>query len=278
MISIVVTALNEEKNLRAAVEKILKSTQAEGISNFEIIIVNDGSTDETSRVVGELEQQYPFVRSIHHPFNQGMGKSFLDAVQIANCDKVTIVPGDDFLSARMIREALRHAGQADMAIGFYHNTEERDTSRYVIHLIYCLLFVFSFRVHLRDIHGLPVYSVKKLRDLKLYSTRYGLFAEINVKLLRMGCSYVEFGSFINRSTLAKKSVALRPQAVLEAVWAYFRLLLEVYFTERSTYAFKPNRIIPQDVLTELGNDADRHHIMRGKSFAASTLDSRKSPS
>jgi glycosyltransferase involved in cell wall biosynthesis len=71
MVSVIVPLFNEEKNLRLLFEKI-HSTLSKQVWDFEVIFINDGSTDDSASVLDSLQKDYPdIVRSIHLLRNYG---------------------------------------------------------------------------------------------------------------------------------------------------------------------------------------------------------------
>jgi dolichyl-phosphate beta-glucosyltransferase len=88
--SFVIPAFNEGCSLQEAVDKfVLVASELEG--NFEIIIVDDGSTDNTAEVIKDLEQQYAFVSAINLVENQGKG--FAVRTGLINCNSRSKVYG-----------------------------------------------------------------------------------------------------------------------------------------------------------------------------------------
>ena len=63
-ISIVLPVYNEEENIKYAVEKC-NSALKKGFNEYEIIIVNDGSTDNSSVEIDKISMEFSFVKSIH---------------------------------------------------------------------------------------------------------------------------------------------------------------------------------------------------------------------
>lgn len=245
MISVVVPALNEEKKLYSAVCNIIQASQDGQKIPIEVIIINDGSTDQTDQVIRKLEKEFPFVRSIHHKENLGIGKSFLEAVDLAKYEKITIFPGDDYSHPYLIRQLLSHANVADFVISYTMNTEYRRLRRHVLSSIFCFLYMITFNCHLKYMNGSPVYRVSQLKKLKLRARRYSIFAEINIKLLRMGVSFYEVDGYMNSDS--HKSSALRLGNVVEAVSTFIKLILDVYFFKKELFSKKPNRILPEQL-------------------------------
>src|SRR3989339_320220 len=69
LISIVTPAHNEEKTIHHLLNRLLNQN-----GGYEVIVVNDGSTDNTARVVSEFSKKYKFIRLVN--FNEGHGVSF----------------------------------------------------------------------------------------------------------------------------------------------------------------------------------------------------------
>jgi glycosyltransferase involved in cell wall biosynthesis len=87
-------ALNEEDNVISAIQRTLDAFDQCGI-NGEVLVVNDGSTDNTGNLVEEKAAREKRVRMIAHEMPQGIGASFWDGVHEARGDIVTMFPGDD---------------------------------------------------------------------------------------------------------------------------------------------------------------------------------------
>jgi glycosyltransferase involved in cell wall biosynthesis len=77
--SLVITALQAARDLT---------------SDFEIIIVNDGSADATAQIADELARTYPEVRVVHHPRNRGYGGALRSGFEAATRDLVFYTDGD----------------------------------------------------------------------------------------------------------------------------------------------------------------------------------------
>jgi glycosyltransferase involved in cell wall biosynthesis len=62
--------------------------------DFEILIINDGSADNTAAIADELARQYPEVRAVHHPKNRGYGGALRSGFAEASKDLVFYTDGD----------------------------------------------------------------------------------------------------------------------------------------------------------------------------------------
>ena len=114
-ISLIVPAYNEAANLR----ETLPSLRAEfgDDPNIEVLIVDDGSTDETSDVVLEQIEGWPSARLVRLPWNQGKGAAIKAGVALADGSRLIFMDADlsaDIADVPRLAAALDHA---DVAIG-----------------------------------------------------------------------------------------------------------------------------------------------------------------
>jgi glycosyltransferase involved in cell wall biosynthesis len=253
VISVVIPAYGEEKNLRDAVASVLGSAERTGIRDLEILIVNDGSRDRTGEVAEDIARQTPGVVVIHHPRNLGIGQSFLDGVKAARHSYVTLFPGDNGNAAATTDTLFRSVGKADVVATFVMNTEVRGWPRFVLSTLYTFIYVATFGIHLKYINGSALYPTRMLKDLKLRSRGYSMLAEINVKLLRKGLTFIEFGSWLNPD--GKKSSAIRIKNFFEVLRSYFALVSEIYFLAPREYSRLPRRVQDGDPVAAIPEGA-----------------------
>jgi dolichol-phosphate mannosyltransferase len=86
-------AHNEAANLRGLVAEALGTLP--GLADrFEILIVDDGSRDETPQIADELAAAHPEVRAVHHPTNLGYGAALRSGFAAARHDTLAFTDGD----------------------------------------------------------------------------------------------------------------------------------------------------------------------------------------
>jgi len=92
-ISVLIPAFNEQDSLKGTVESVLKSEY----NIKEIIIINDGSSDNTQKIAKELEKKHSKVKLFDKP-NSGKGDSLNQAIKIAKGELVAVVDADSYPS------------------------------------------------------------------------------------------------------------------------------------------------------------------------------------
>lgn len=111
-ISVIVPAYNEEKAI-VGVLKELKKTMATTHRNYEIIVVDDGSSDKTVRRVLPIED----IILIQHPFNRGYGAALKTGIQKARGELIVITDADGTYPNDEIPRLLTFTKQYDMVVG-----------------------------------------------------------------------------------------------------------------------------------------------------------------
>lgn len=101
LISVVMPAHNSERYLLLAVKSILWQT----IKDFELIIVNDGSSDSTAKIIDRLERKYSFIRSVTLS-GVGPAEARLEGFRIARGEYIALMDSDDISSPWRFRVQL----------------------------------------------------------------------------------------------------------------------------------------------------------------------------
>ena len=86
-------AYNEEKNVPAMVER-LTAVLPPVSDDYEIVVVNDGSSDGTAAVADALAAADPHVRVVHHPVNRGYGGALKSGFTAGRKEYVFFTDGD----------------------------------------------------------------------------------------------------------------------------------------------------------------------------------------
>jgi glycosyltransferase involved in cell wall biosynthesis len=113
MISVIVPVFNEEGSISKVLADIEKDL--EGFHEYEIIVVNDGSTDRTKDRIGEVRSKK--ISVIEHLENRGYGRSLFDGIKAAKYNCIAIIDSDGSYPADMIRKLYEYYPLYDMVVG-----------------------------------------------------------------------------------------------------------------------------------------------------------------
>jgi len=115
-VTVVVMAYNETVTLPAVVDELAGALQSLG-RPWEMVIVDDGSTDGTGAGADRLAATRPRVRVIHHPVNLGLGGVYRTGFGAARGRHVTFFPADGQFPATILAEFRTAIESADLVLG-----------------------------------------------------------------------------------------------------------------------------------------------------------------
>jgi glycosyltransferase involved in cell wall biosynthesis len=116
-ISVVLPAYNEEENVGQAVRSVLEVMETL-TSDYEVIVVDDGSRDRTSEVVEGLSESYPQVRLVRHEVNQGYGGALNSGFQAATRELIFFTSSDNQYDVAEVKKLLPYIETAELVIGY----------------------------------------------------------------------------------------------------------------------------------------------------------------
>ena len=188
-LSVVVPAYNEKGNLEAAVRDVVQALRT--FDDYEIIIVNDGSTDGTREVADHLAATIDRVRAIHHEPNRGFSASYQTGLAHARMAYFTFVPGDREVAAESVEGIFAAVGKADLVIPYHGTPWNRTWFRRALTWICTTQLNVLFGRRLHYFQGPAVYPTALARVLPIETSGFFFATEMLVNALLMGYSYVE---------------------------------------------------------------------------------------
>jgi hypothetical protein len=169
-LSVVVLAYNEVDNLAQAVSELLDELALRA-DDWELIIVDDGSTDGMGPLADRLAEGRAGVRVVHHSRNLGLGGGYRTGFREARGEWLTFFPADAQFPAEIIRAFYKHTPNVDMILGFLPNRES-DALGKALSLVERVLYKLMFRSFPR-FQGIMMFRRKLLAELPLISEGRG---------------------------------------------------------------------------------------------------------
>ena len=227
-LTIIISALNEEKLIAKTVSDIL-SVARENIDQYEMILVNDGSTDRTGEIMESFSKVNSEIEVINNPEPRGLGKHFQEGINKASCEYIIHLSGDNELTVDGFKNLINAIGSTDLVIGYRVNAfEARILFRAVLSYMFTRIINLIFGFKLKDVHGLVVFPLEIVRKFDLQLVGYTQQVELLVKLFREKASYVEVPMRINKET-QENSQALNFKTLVE----FTKIILHLIFTKTS---------------------------------------------
>lgn len=122
-VTIIIPVYNSEKYLGKCLDSVLNQTY----TNFEIILVNDGSTDKSQDVINEYKQKWPDKIIAIEQNNKGVAITRNDSIKRAKSDYIMFIDNDDFIEKDYIETYMKYMmqGDYDVVIGGYKRPNEK---------------------------------------------------------------------------------------------------------------------------------------------------------
>lgn len=90
-LSIIIPVLNEELNIKPLTNKLIKTLKK---YKFEIIFVDDSSTDSSKKILKKLKSKYPYFKPIFRSKKRDLSKSCFDGIKKSKYENILIMDGD----------------------------------------------------------------------------------------------------------------------------------------------------------------------------------------
>lgn len=188
-LSIVVPALNEAPTI---VQVITSYTELATrlVDDFEMLVIDDGSTDATFAVVAALAERDPRIRAWRHDVNQGYGPTLLELYRRSRGRWIFYAPADGQVPPRAL-ELMWAARDGHACVVGRRATRAASPARKVISLVYRLVIRSLIGVSVADPNTSKLLDGERVRGLPLSSVSPFAEAEILARLKRSGASIVE---------------------------------------------------------------------------------------
>lgn len=242
-ISVIMPALNEKKNIVAALINTLNAFKDFNI-NGEIIVINDGSKDDTEQLVNGVMQEKKNVCMIKHSSPQGVGASFWEGVDNSNADIIVLLPGDNENDPWEILRYYNLLEHVDIVIPFVFNKEVRSIFRNALSFAYRFIINSTFLVNFNYTNGTVLYRRSILKELDFRSMGFFFQTDVLVRAVKKGYLFAEVPY---RLGLRKDGVskAVTFPSLFKVVKGYLRLVRDFYFTKK----LRINAAFPADSST-----------------------------
>ena len=183
---------NDEHTIRIVTEKAIKVCE-EIASKYEVIIINDGSPDNSGKIADELVAQYENVRVVHHPSNRGYGAAVKTGLTEARYEYIFFTDGDDEYDMWDFKKLFKLRDYYDIIITFRYR-KIYSNYRIFISYIYNAILRWLFRTSYRDIStGMKMVRKSCIKDVNLRTDSPFIGAELTIKMMLKGYRIGEVG-------------------------------------------------------------------------------------
>ena len=247
-LTVAMPAYNEGENIQAMIEDTLHII-GPLVADLEVIVVDDGSRDDTAAVVNRLATILPQVRLVQHEGNKGYGTAVWTGLTSATKDLIFFTDADRQFDLSEINKLLAQVMAADMVVG-YRKPRRDPFMRRLNGKGWSGLVTLLFGYTARDIDCafklMHRQVVDHLRD-EVQSGGATFSAEFLVRAKRAGFHIAEVPIHGHRPRVAGSPTGAKPAVILRAFKELVRFRMQLWREDRA--------VAPQKVggTVEMGN-------------------------
>ncbi len=226
-LSIFFPAYNDGGTIASLVITALKTARAL-TPDFEVIVVNDGSYDNTAEVLEQLRAKYaPRMRVVTHEENRGYGGALRSGFAAATKDLVFYTDGDGQYDVGELPKLLEHMTDGVGLVNGYKLERNDPRHRIWIGSVYNRFARFLFRIQIRDVDcDFRLIRRSLLDEISLFSTSGTICVELVRKLELSRCRVAEVGVH-HYARLHGRSQFFRIRSLLKTLFQLARLYLSL---------------------------------------------------
>jgi len=226
-ITVIMPALNEEKNIRAAMDASLLAF-GDFKLNGELLVINDGSTDGTEKIIEDMIKKDSRVRMVKHETPHGFGASFWDGVDASAGTAVVVLPGDNENDPSEILRYFSLLEHVDLIIPFAFNKEVREGMRNFISSVYRFIINMTFGVSFNYTNGTIIYRCSLLKEMPHRNKSFFFQTDILIRAAKGGYLFAEVPYRLGKRADGT-SKALSFSSLRKVIKGYARLVVDYYF-------------------------------------------------
>ncbi len=231
-LSIIVPIFNEEEGVEYAIKQIYKDAASNPIKNiidtFEVIAVDDGSSDNTYKILQHLKKSYKDFRIIKHHSNEGLGASIITGVKYSTKSYVTYLPADGQAFLREIYKGLELSPVADLVLTYRGARKDYNFYRQMLSSTLMICMKIFFNLNFRDYNWVHIYRRDLFKSIKVKSKGVFYLAEIVVRANEKKYKILEAqAKYHPRSTGYSKNARL--VIVIKTLMDLYKLWIELKF-------------------------------------------------
>jgi len=179
-LTIIVPSFNEELNLELTIKTIITDAQ-KYLSSFEVIIVDDGSTDNTQKIALHIKNNYANIYLVTHKKNLGLGAAILSGVKVARYNLITYLPADGQAYLRDIINGLQIAQNADLVLTYRLRRSDYTALRKLLSLSLTILMRIFFGLRYKDYNWVHIYKKHIFSKIEISTKSVFFLGEIVIK-------------------------------------------------------------------------------------------------
>ena len=229
-ITVIIPAFNEEKNILPSFLNAKEGVE-KFFSDYEIVIIDDHSKDNTFKELEKIKKKYKFTKIVRNEKNLGLGSVLKQGYKLAKKNYVVYFAGDNQIPFESFVGMLKLINPENFycIVSFHSNMiKTRPLKRYIISKVYNLIISFSFNLKVHYTTGPTIYDCKLLKDINCYSKNRFVPTEILIKYLKKNKKFINYDMKIKERD-SGESMGIDYIGMKDVIINYFKLIFFYYF-------------------------------------------------
>lgn len=216
--TIFLPCLNEEDNLKRIPKELIDVLKKDNIKDYEILIIDDGSTDNSIAVAEMLMKKHKQIRLVKHGRNKGLGEAVKTGIAHAKGEFMIMLDSDFTLHPNQIKSFIDKYDKtkADCISGspYLHKNGLKNLPIHRIFISKVVNMIYHYLLTKNITALTPImrlYKTEQLRELGLRSSDYNICAEIIIKLILRKKKVVEIPVVLTTRTLGVSKINFKKE-------------------------------------------------------------------
>lgn len=191
-ITLFVACYNEEENILASLEEVVKAMSELNFS-WEAIVIDDASTDNSVSLIMQYMNNhpaYPLILVVREE-NKGVAQNFIEAAFLGRGKYFRIINGDNVESSKQIASILSHLGEADMVIPYHAQIQGRTLFRKGLSRLFTCIVNLLSGYRMKYYNGCSIHLRYDVLRCHVNCSGFDYQANLITRLLGQGRSYIE---------------------------------------------------------------------------------------
>lgn len=229
-LTVIVPAKNEEDNILNALQKVKEISSL--WKELEVIFIDDGSEDRTSELaIPYIQNNFSKYEIIKNPQSRNLGGVFKQGLQLASLNNILVVQGQNVTTVENLKKIFSHCRPGtDLIVPYQENLFERAFHRVVISLTFSFLLRLISGVYLKYFNHSVLMKTSQVRELEIKTDSYAYQAEILIKLIWKGMTFVEV-PVVDVFSHKKRTSAFKWKNI-KGVMEFFTYILKLRFQKQ----------------------------------------------
>lgn len=222
-LTISIPAFNEEKTLEPVVSEALK-VLASLTDKYDLFLINDGSTDQTGKIMDKIAKRNKRVKVVHHKANRGFSAVIKEGLFTPRTDLVLLAPADGQFKFSQVKKFARVISKYDAVFG-YRAMNEEDLSRKFQSFIYHILGKVFLGIKLREFSSIYMWRTQFLRKINIVSSPSSNTAQLEIafKAQEKGAKFGQVPIYWSKRRGGKAKGVINLRLVYFTLSEFFRI-------------------------------------------------------